>query len=84
MTLEASDEQAPRTAHFADPGNLDLTIPRRLNMLERLGMPDGEAHIAVLDPIAEQLERGRVGEADDASIDDQGRLVDRVDQGAHG
>src|SRR5258705_189898 len=84
MTLEAADDQVPRAPHLANPGDLDLTVPRRLDVLERLGMPDGEAHVTVLNPVAEKPERRCVGEADDAPFDDQRWLVDRIDQGTPG
>ena len=43
-------------------------------------MADREAYVAALDARAEQLTRRGIGNPDDAAVDHQRRLVERVDE----
>ena len=79
---QTPDDQPPRAAGLGDAGRVDLARAVREDQLERLRMTDREADVAAFDASAEQLARRRIGETDDASFDDQRRLVERIDQSA--
>ncbi len=55
----------------------------REDVLERLRMADGQADIAAFDPASEKSAGRAVGNRYDASLDDERRLLQRIDQRAH-
>ena len=77
---QATDDQPPCAARLDDAGGVDLAGSLAKDDLERLRMADREPYVAAFDACAEQLSRRRIGQANDARLDDQRGLVEGIQQ----
>ena len=80
IAVEPAHVEAPRPAKLADAGHVDIVGSPGEDMLQRLRMPDREAHVAAHDSAAEQLARRDVGEPDDIPLDQKRGLLEGIDQ----
>ena len=73
-------DEPPGPPESADAGKLDLARIALEDVIERLRVPDGQPHVAAFDRLPEQRSRRLVGDLDDLTIDQQRRLVERLEK----